>query len=117
PSPATSCTCGDEEDEPPYPDTRKQHNNFADHPALKIVRRPASASRPVGRSAVGLRPSLDPDADLDASSQDQDDHIRTRNPPQTGIDRPRSFRNDQRICGMSRFRNMSSWVRQILTRI
>jgi len=38
-----------------------------------------SASRPFGRYAVGLRPSLDPDADLDAPSQDKDDHIRTRN--------------------------------------
>ena len=34
------------------------------------MRRTASPSRPYGRYAVGLRPSLDPDADFDAPNQD-----------------------------------------------
>jgi hypothetical protein len=36
------------------------------------MRRTAPPSRPYGRYAVGLRPSLDPDAYLDAPSQDQE---------------------------------------------
>src|SRR5881392_3831279 len=42
------------------------HTPGAAHPhpfsATHIMRRPAPASRPSGRYAVGLRPSLDPDA-------------------------------------------------------
>jgi hypothetical protein len=34
------------------------------------MRRTASPSRPYGRYAVGLRPSLDPDAYFDAPNQD-----------------------------------------------
>jgi hypothetical protein len=36
------------------------------------MRRTASPSRPYGRYAVGLRPSLDPDAYFDAPSQDKE---------------------------------------------
>jgi hypothetical protein len=36
------------------------------------MRRTASPSRPYGRYAVGLRPSLDPDAYFDAPNQDQE---------------------------------------------
>jgi hypothetical protein len=36
------------------------------------MRRTASPSRPYGRYAVVLRPSLDPDAYIDAPSQDQE---------------------------------------------
>jgi hypothetical protein len=36
------------------------------------MRRTASPSRPYGRDAVGLRPSLDPDAYFDAPSQDKE---------------------------------------------
>jgi hypothetical protein len=36
------------------------------------MRRTAPASRPYGRYAVGLRPSLDPDAYFDAPSQDKE---------------------------------------------
>src|SRR5262245_30247591 len=36
------------------------------------MRRTASPSRPYGRDAVGLRPSLDPDAYFDAPSRDQE---------------------------------------------
>ena len=36
------------------------------------MRRTASPSRPYGRYAVVLRPSLDPDAYFDAPSQDQE---------------------------------------------
>lgn len=43
--------------------------NF-DLPALNSMRRTASPSRPYGRYAVGLRPSLDPDAYFDAPNQD-----------------------------------------------
>ena len=43
-----------------------------DLPALNSMRRTASASRPSGRYAVGLRPSLDPDAYFGAPSQDQE---------------------------------------------
>jgi hypothetical protein len=47
-------------------------SNF-DLPALlNSMRRTASASRPYGRYAVGLRPSLDPAAYFDALSQDQE---------------------------------------------
>ena len=45
--------------------------NF-DLPALNSMRRTAPASRPSGRYAVGLRPSLDPDAYFDAPSQDKE---------------------------------------------
>ena len=38
-------------------------------PALNSMRRTASPSRPYGRYAVGLRPSLDPDANFDAPNQ------------------------------------------------
>ena len=44
-------------------------SNF-DLPALNSMRRTASPSRPYGRYAVGLRPSLDPDAYFDAPNQD-----------------------------------------------
>jgi len=42
--------------------------------ALNSMRRTASPSRPCGRDAVGLRPSLDPDAYFDAPSQDKEAH-------------------------------------------
>src|SRR6516165_7861762 len=43
-----------------------------DLPALNSMRRRAPSSRPYGRYAVGLRPSLDPDAYFDAPNQDQE---------------------------------------------
>ena len=46
-------------------------SNF-DLPALNSMRRTAPPSRPHGRYAVGLRPSLDPDAYFDATNQDQE---------------------------------------------
>src|SRR6476620_7693559 len=45
--------------------------NF-DLPALNSMRPTAPPSRPYGRYAVGLRPSLDPDACFDAPSQDKE---------------------------------------------
>ena len=41
-------------------------------PALNSMRRTASPSRPCGRDAVGLRPSLDPDGYFDAPSKDKE---------------------------------------------
>jgi hypothetical protein len=58
------------------------------------MRRPAPPSRPYGRHAVGLRPSLDPDAYFDASSQDQEARRTNQNNTAVGLDRPPSFRND-----------------------
>ena len=43
-------------------------SNF-DLPALNSMRRTAPPSRPYGRYAVGLRPSLDPDAYFDAPTR------------------------------------------------
>ena len=53
----------------PQPESRT--SNF-DLPALNSMRRTAPPSRPYGRYAVGLRPSLDSDAYFDAPSQDQE---------------------------------------------
>ena len=65
-----------------------------DLPALNSVRRTAPPSRPYGRYAVGLRPSLDPDAYFDAPSQDQEARKQANKTTSRGLDRPRSFRND-----------------------
>jgi len=67
-------------------------SNF-DLPALNSMRRTAPPSRPYGRYAVGLRPSLDPDAYFDAPSQDKEARKTNQNTTQVGLDRPRSFRN------------------------
>jgi SAM-dependent methyltransferase len=58
------------------------------------MRRTASPSRPYGRYAVGLRPSLDPDAYFDAPSQDKEARRTNQNNTDVGLDRPRSFSND-----------------------
>jgi hypothetical protein len=58
------------------------------------MRRTASPSRPCGRDAVGLRPSLDPDAYFDAPSQDKEARRTNQNNTAVGLDRPLSFRND-----------------------
>jgi hypothetical protein len=50
----------------------KAATSLLDLPALNSMRRTASPSRPYGRDAVGLRPSLDPDAYFDAPSQDKE---------------------------------------------
>jgi hypothetical protein len=42
--------------------SRKQHKPPSIFLVLNSIRRTAPASRPYGRCAVGLRPSLDPDA-------------------------------------------------------
>jgi len=64
------------------------------------MRRTASPSRPYGRYAVGLRPSLDPDANFDAPNQDKEAHRTNQNNTAVGLDRPRSFRNDLlKLCG------------------
>jgi hypothetical protein len=60
------------------------------------MRRTASPSRPYGRDAVGLRPSLDPDAYFDAPSQDKEARTTNQNNTAVGLDRPLSFRNDLR---------------------
>ena len=68
-------------------------SNF-DLPALNSMRRTASPSRPYGRCAVGLRPSLDPDAYFDAPSQDKEARKTNKTTQRLGLDRPHSFRND-----------------------
>ncbi len=60
------------------------------------MRRTASPSRPYGRYAVGLRPSLDTDAYCDAPNQDQEGRRTNKNTTEVGLDQPRSFRNDLR---------------------
>jgi len=69
--------------------------NF-DLPALNSMRPTAPPSRPYGRYAVGLRPSLDPDACFDAPSQDNEARRTNQNNTEVGLDRPRSFRNELR---------------------
>ena len=51
-------------DESNAPPTRRQDPRPAPPSPLTMMRRTASASRPSGRYAVGLRPSLDPDASV-----------------------------------------------------
>src|ERR1700756_3727426 len=75
-------------------------SNF-DLPALNSMRPTASPSRPHGRYAVGLRPSLDPDAYFDAPSQDQEARRTDQNNTAVGLDRPLSFRNDLRTLATS----------------
>ena len=58
------------------------------------MRRTTPPSRPYGRYAVGLRPSLDPDAYFDAPSQDKEARRTNQNNSEVGLDRPLSFRND-----------------------
>ena len=70
-------------------------SNF-DLPALNSMRPTAPPSRPCGRYAVGLRPSLDPDAYFDAPSQDKEARRTNQNNTEVGPDRPLSFRNDLR---------------------
>ena len=55
-----------------YPPAESSHKPTVDLPVLNSIRRTAPASRPYGRCAVGLRPSLDPDACFDAPSQDKE---------------------------------------------
>jgi len=74
--------------------------NF-DLPALNSMRPTAPPSRPYGRYAVGLRPSLDPDACFDAPSQDNEARRTNQNNTEVGLDRPRSFRNDLRLFKLS----------------
>ena len=60
------------------------------------MRRTTPPSRPYRRYAVGLRPSLDPDAYFDAPSQDKKARTTNQNNTEVGLDRPLSFRNDLR---------------------
>ncbi|MCA1675220.1 MAG: hypothetical protein LC799_24520 [Actinobacteria bacterium] len=63
--------------------------------ALNSMRRAASASRTSGRSAVGLRPILDPNASTRRAQNLAEQPKRKITPPSTRLDRPRSFRDDQ----------------------
>ena len=54
------------------PNKPESSTSLVDLPALNSIRQTASPSRPCGRDAVGLRPSLDPDAYFDAPSQDKE---------------------------------------------
>ena len=60
------------------PQTESRTSLF-DLPALNSMRRTASPSRPCGRDAVGLRPSLDPDAYYDAPGQDKEARKKSQN--------------------------------------
>src|SRR6516162_65576 len=72
PSPAPHRETGTEDvDDHIVTQAESSTSNF-DLPALNSMRRTASPSRPYGRYAVVLRPSLDPDAYIDAPSQDQE---------------------------------------------
>src|SRR6516225_11015462 len=74
----------------------ESRTSLFDLPALNSMRRRAPSSRPYGRDAVGLRPSLDPDAYFDAPNQDKEARRTTKTNTGAGLDRPRSFRNDLR---------------------
>ncbi len=76
------------------PTSRKQRQAFVDLPVLNSIRRTTPASRPYGRCAVGLRPSLDSDAYFDVPSQDQEAPKTSESKRSRGLDRPRSFRNE-----------------------
>ena len=87
------------------PNKPESSTSLVDLPALNSIRQTASPSRPCGRDAVGLRPSLDPDAYFDAPSQDNRRGFgrvevgSSQNEPKQhsrGLDRPLSFRNDLR---------------------
>ena len=70
--------------------------------AAHSMRRTAPASRPYGRYAVGLRPSLDPDAILRrATAAIGEDRTSDQEP----LDRPRSFRDDLRLACRGLFRS------------
>ena len=96
--PALRRETGPEDDNVPYPNKpRKQPQDFYDLPVLNSMRRTASPSRPLrGRYALGLRPSLDPDAYFDAPNQDKEARTTHQNNTAVGLDQPRSFRNDLR---------------------
>jgi hypothetical protein len=79
-----------------HPNKPESSTSLVDLPALNSMRRTASPSRPYGRDAVGLRPSLDPDAYFDAPSQDKKARRTNQNNTAVGLDRPHSFRNDLR---------------------
>src|SRR3954454_8435145 len=59
----------------PAPVLPPDQRTIANHtlPPNLMLRRTAPASRPPGRSAVGLRPNLDPDAYFDAKSPRRND--------------------------------------------
>ena len=78
------------------PLSRKQHKPLSISLPVNRMRRTAPASRPYGRGAVGLRPSLDPDAYFDAPSQDQEAPKQAKANAAVVLTRPRSFRNDLR---------------------
>jgi hypothetical protein len=83
------------------------------------MRRTTSPSRPYDRYAVGLRPSLDPDAYFDAPSQDKEARRTNQNTIEVGLDRPLSFRNylrwprdkPSRFGASHRTCNNSTWVK------
>ena len=72
----------------------ESRTSLFDLPALNSMRPTAPSSRPYGRDAVGLRPSLDPDAYFDAPNQDQEARRTSKTNTEVGLDRPHSFRND-----------------------
>jgi hypothetical protein len=78
------------------------------------MRRTASPSRTCGRDAVGLRPSLDPDAYFDAPSQDKEARRTNQNHTAVGLDRPLSFRNDLRNSVKLRDSNPGARLRKCL---
>src|ERR1700739_1516839 len=96
---------GTEDDNDPHPDKPESGTNLFDLPALNSMRRTPPPSRPYGRYAAGLRPSLDTDAYCDAPTQDQEAPKTNKSRRSRGLDRPRSFRNDLRKyagCGHMR---------------
>jgi hypothetical protein len=82
----------------PQPRHRRSRTNPFDPPPLNSMRRPASASRTYGRYAVALRAIPDSAAYLDAPTGSRRTAERKIN-SKGGVDRPRSFRDDQRGNG------------------
>jgi hypothetical protein len=100
PSPAPHRETGTEDAHDHLATQAESRTSNFDLPALNSMRQPAPPSRPYGRYAVGLRPSLDPDAYFDAPSQVQGSSQNQPNNTEVGLDRPPSFRNDLHLsCG------------------
>ena len=96
-SPAPRREPGTEDDNDQPVTQAESRTSLFDLPALNSMRRTVSPSRPYGRYAVGLRPSLDPDAYFDVPSQDKEARTTNQNNTKVSLDRPHSFRNDLRF--------------------
>lgn len=92
PKPERAYSGAEETRRHPPPPERPAPNSFRSPQSSHSLRRKASLLRPLGRSAVGLRPSLDPAAGTGVSRQGPG----RPTTPRKVTNQPRSFRNDLR---------------------